>query len=585
MRQRLVGWAAVIGLVAGVVGIGLVAVSTGGGGKPRPLPLQVGALGAERSAAAGVTSDMAYPAFAGVEYRVAGELRELDDHARAYSLGRQGDVERVAELARALGLSGKVVTEDGGWTVTDGDRQLRVDRFAGLPWNYGMYVQDVDCPPRPLPADDVVTDLGGPERGVVSPPTTVGCAVARPVPIAEPVADPVAGSGSAGSAGSRGEATVTAVAPPPGAPVTTVPPPPDAPVPSPVPLPEPERPADLPARGEAERIGRELLGKAGLDLDDPTVRVEDGFSQWFVAARPTVEGLPTVGWEWGVGVGPKGRIEHAHGFLAEPVRGDLYPLVGVATGVERLKRGFGFGGWFAYAPAGAEPAMAVTPHRECPPDADCPEPEPVVRTIEDVRLGLLFSPVYGERAEEEALLVPAYLFRLDGGDEVPVVAVADEFLPEPPEPQPVPEPMPAPGPGGAQQCTGSAGGVAPDAGTDVNQPMTVEACGPGQVEVGEEASFTLTAYDPDAVIVTGDCGGPQARFGDGPASGVVCDLDCPSFASDTAKEPGKHGQTFTHVYEEPGTYAATFTVRSGSACDGHPWGNVGEVTLRVSVTE
>jgi hypothetical protein len=211
-----------------------------------------------------------------------------------------------------------------------------------------------------------------------------------------------------------------------------------------------------------------------------------------------------------------------------------------------------------------------------------------------VRLGLLFAPVFGDpapagpggrrQAAGEALLVPAYLFDIDDGDVVPVVAVTDEFLPQPPAPEPVPEPVPEPGPGGSDaQCAGSSAAAPDVAGGDANQPLTVEVCGPSEVRVGEEAAFSLTAVDPDAVIVTDDCGGPAATFGDGDLR-RECIADCVAFDPPPGKEPGKHGQRFTHVYQQPGTYTATFRVRSGSSCDGHPWGDVGEVALQVVVT-
>src|SRR5207249_10766835 len=82
----------------------------------------------------------------------------------------------------------------------------------------------------------------------------------------------------------------------------------------------------------------------GVDLDGARVRVDDGFSQWQVTVDPRVGGLPTVGYAGSVSVGPKGAVEAASGWLAQPVQGDEYPLVTAAAGLERLKRSpFGIG--------------------------------------------------------------------------------------------------------------------------------------------------------------------------------------------------------------------------------------------------
>ena len=63
----------------------------------------------------------------------------------------------------------------------------------------------------------------------------------------------------------------------------------------------------LPTKAEAERIGTRLLGEVGLRLAETSgVRVDDGFSTWFVSAAPMVGGLPVVGMDWSVGVGADG---------------------------------------------------------------------------------------------------------------------------------------------------------------------------------------------------------------------------------------------------------------------------------------
>jgi hypothetical protein len=45
----------------------------------------------------------------------------------------------------------------------------------------------------------------------------------------------------------------------------------------------------------------------------------------------------------------------------------------------------------------------------------------------------VFAPLLDADDSGRALLVPAFLFDIDGGGTVPVLAVADEFLPKPVE--------------------------------------------------------------------------------------------------------------------------------------------------------
>ncbi|HET7655157.1 MAG TPA: hypothetical protein VFK42_19145 [Acidimicrobiales bacterium] len=426
MRERRVLWVVLAAFVVGMIAVaGLAAVDDDSSGPPRLPALALGAAGREAAAGAAAAPADSMLALGPVEYRVGDGVLDaaLPDHASAWAVDDRVDVDDVRRLASALGVDGTPQQDDVAWTVRDGAHQVRVEKQAGAPWSFSPW--------SPGCGDDMAVSSDG----------TVSCGGAG-----------FAGSGT-GSAES-GAATATVVAPPP-TPATSVEPcampdcPPDAacaqvcPTPSPEPLPEPppppERPADLPSKADAERIARDVLTKAGLDLDGADVRVDDGFSQWMVAVDPVVGGLPTQGMASTVAVGPKGAIQFAGGWLGVPTEGDDYPLAGVNAGVERLKSGYPGGGWSAY-PGGPEPAIA----RDMPACVDCP---PQVRTITGVRLGLQFSPVYtSEGVPADALLVPAYFFRFDDTEfEQAVIAVADEFLPTPPEVKPMPgEPAPMP---------------------------------------------------------------------------------------------------------------------------------------------
>ena len=249
---------------------------------------------------------------------------------------------------------------------------------------------------------------------------------------------------------SAGETGCVAPAVEPGAP----PVPPDTPVSSDArcaaaePIVGPKRPAGLPTREQAEVTARAMLAKAGIDVERAVVRVDDGFSQWLVQFDPRVGPLPTYGFGTDVSVGPEGVID-AHGWLAPPEKSDEYPLATTAAGFERLKASpFGIG---------PQPLIAQAPIA-CDAITGCPEPAPIVRTVTGVRLGLAFVPLADPGAD--ALLVPVFLFDIeDGGIVVPVLALDDDFLPQPAE---GPKPSTGPAPSGtapAVEAPGRGGGT------------------------------------------------------------------------------------------------------------------------------
>jgi hypothetical protein len=198
---------------------------------------------------------------------------------------------------------------------------------------------------------------------------------------------------------------------------------PDAPVASPVIPARPLRPRDRPSRAEAERVARDLAARAGLDLNGATVRVTDGFASRSVAIAPAVGGQPTWGFGWTVGVGEKGTVQHASGWLATPEAADTYPLISVQEGFERLKKA----GPIAPRTPAEAPDIAPNP---CRATANVPctaKPLPArVATVTGVRLGLQRAPALAATAGGRpavAYLLPAYLFDLQGGWS-PVRAVA-----------------------------------------------------------------------------------------------------------------------------------------------------------------
>ena len=413
MRTRLVGGAIALGVSMGLVATAVVAGFSGSdGGDPEPLPV-LGEVGAGAGAEAAMSADSSM-AFGGITYQLDPGVEQPGSEATAWSLRVGDDVEaRVADLATALGLSGEVVSEEFAWSVTDGDRRLEVQRQPGLPWNY-------------LPSGLGVDSSGG---------TSGAEPASAPAPAeAEAKVDPDTSVSSDGTA-----STINCAMPecPEGAACAAVCPEID-PMPAcddpaatclaPDDLPEPVRPADLPTSAEAEAQARDLLAATGLDLDGAAVRVDDGFTAWYVSADPMVGGLPTIGMSSGVAIGAAGAIESANGWLGDPEQGDTYPLLPLGTAVERLS------------------GMSTTLELRvaCPEGEVCPEPEPVVLTVTGARLGLQLVSAWDA---PESFLVPSYFLEIDGAGregETPTFAVADEYLtaPTPTEPVPLPEPLP-----------------------------------------------------------------------------------------------------------------------------------------------
>jgi hypothetical protein len=396
VSRKVVAW-----VVAAVVTVALLAggvlIARDGGADRSPAvlpPLDLGAAGQAEGDAAGAGTDGAagavepapaiepapapgggQPGRAGadiagpwprVTYRLREPLPSLPGQARAWKLAGGADAGQVAALAAGLGLAGQPQKEANGWTIRDGRRALVVREAAGAPWTYGAGVFS-PCPLRtgggPYRPGAGIQCLD-PDAAVSSPPV----ATARPFP-----------------------------------------------------------PRDLPSRAEAERVARDLAARAGLDLDGADVRVTGGFGTRTVTIAPAVGGQPTSGFAWQVGVGAKGVVQHASGWLATPVPADTYPLIGVEQGFEQLKKV----GPFGPIAQAESPAVELDP---CPAGGKvpCTSLAPRIATVTGVRLGLLLAPALatGDRAAEVAYLLPAYLFDLEGGwtDVRAVLAVPERYL-------------------------------------------------------------------------------------------------------------------------------------------------------------
>ena len=523
MERRVVAGAAALGLAVGIV-IVAVLVVTGGDGGPAPLPVRASAPGAAPLAAEPAADSVAP---ARVTYEVEGELDELDGQARAWSVGAGAGVERIAALAEALDVLGPVRETPTGWRVGDDDEVLEVQRQPGLPWWFSTWSGGGSSgSPGWSPSGGEVTPA---VPGKVEPES-------RGIPAPAP----------------SGDDRVVCDMPdcPPGTACVQVCPPDHEPP-----------PVDLPSRDDALERASAVFAAAGVDVAAAEVRA-DRFGVWLISADPEVGGLPTVGMASTATIGAQGAVEAAGGWLAaEAERGDSYSLVGTSEALRRLAddRPVDLGG----GPVGPE----------C---LGCPGAEPVVVTITGVRLGLQLVPAYDA---ERAWLVPSYLFETREGGPGPdlvTFAVSDEDLVAPPHPpavvpvEPGPPPAdpvpPAPtqpgGPSGGG-CAAVMAGSAPG-GAGAGQPPALEVCQVGPARAGQAVTFELKATDADSGL-RDDCGSPVASFGDEGGGVAVCDIGCVSLPPG----PGQLHRSFEHVYAEPGTYTATFTL-VGCGPDSHP---------------
>ncbi|MCU1374768.1 MAG: hypothetical protein JWO68_2054 [Actinomycetia bacterium] len=511
VKNRVIAGVAALAVVVALVGLAVVAGSDNGSSTPATLPVLGSASGGGEATPSAAMADSKMR-FAPTRYE-AGKLPGLADEADAWELAAGGaDEGRIAELAKLLDVSGPVTRTEYGWKVGTESRRLDVQDVAGLPWSLYESVPVASTEP--------------------APPSTIVC-------IKAPCEQPTDGAGSSGSSGSGtmvdpGSCAADAC----GEPM------------------EAQRPADLPSKDEAERAGRALLADLGVDIDHATVRVDDNITLWNVVADPMVGGLPTIGLTSSVGIGPKGVVQYANGWLGTPTKGDRYPLIGVAAGLERLNA------------EQAQIMVAPTPDVRCLECDQLPPTEPRVVRVTGVRLGLQVFSTYQPGAD--GYLVPTYLFSTEDGGEVPAVAVADQYLGQAPTPE-EPDPGTPAEPSGTGQCSASSSGSSSGpAATSVSQPE-VQVCVTDPVLAGRPATFTVTAKGN----LRDDCGSPVPEWGDG-EDVAVCDIGCESLPA----EPRGVEQTFEHTYAKAGTYTAVFHFKGCGADAGADQAS-GSVEVRV----
>src|SRR6266540_3136759 len=194
----------------------------------------------------------------------------------------------------------------------------------------------------------------------------------------------------------------------------------------------------LPDRAGAERIARDLFGRVAAPMNGAEMQLVQSFDRWSVSAFPRVGGQPTTGFIWTAGIGAKGEILSATGWLDSPRQGDDYPLISVREALQRLRNRQVAGP--ITDESGRMPCART--EQPQPPAGGCGPAKPLTLQVTNVRLGLQFATALATGGSRQSLgyLVPAYLFQVNGSWErqVGVIAVQDRFLGTTPEPTAVP---------------------------------------------------------------------------------------------------------------------------------------------------
>ena len=267
MRRSPVVVGLVLGLVVGAGAVAAIASTSTGEGS---------ASGSAQRVAIPpkVSVSSPGPATTAAPLSVPPGLPDLSGEAKGYRLGSVPVPGALDRLAAAFDIHGPVQSDAGGWVARDGNRLVRVQRAAGLPWFFAT----MDGPCKLVP-ESPPPSTGSPKLPPVAPPGPTDC--------------------------------------------------PDTTPPEPV-------PGNALSQGDALGVGMDTLGQAGLGSSRPVIVDEPG--GWYIEAPPVVDGKPTAGLPWTVTVGPGRTITAASGYLARPQPADTYRLVGVDTGLQRARQ-------------------------------------------------------------------------------------------------------------------------------------------------------------------------------------------------------------------------------------------------------
>ncbi|MEV5598868.1 hypothetical protein [Streptomyces sp. NPDC052496] len=330
-------------------------------GGPPPLALDGYAQGKGTGSRNGIAPGEPNPQGAG--YRATGKLPDGPSSAPVYQPRGEVSQEAVARLAKALDLPGTV--------RSDGDS-----------WKVGGLTRDARSPVLQV----AKSGTGAWTYAQYGTPGGTGCA--------EPGAKGGSGAQASGpgcpsyrDGGAQDDSGKDAVSP-----------------------------------AEAEKAAQPVLDAAGqknakLDASGLSGAVR------IVSANPVIGGLPTYGWQSEIQVGSDGQVVGGSGQLAQPVKGDTYPVQSAERTLERLNAAHGGANSGSGACATAEPqkksdGQGVEP---CVGNASAHKPADVTGAV----FGLSAQYVNGRQA-----LVPSWLYEVKrtGGGTVSHPAIDPKYV-------------------------------------------------------------------------------------------------------------------------------------------------------------
>jgi len=335
----------------------------------------------------------------------------------AYLLKAESSTDVVAALAEALGFptGSEPRSDDQGFIVADkgSDRVLRVGRAPGHPWT--LTREDPSCATGTVSSDGPISSDSTvicPDSGIVSAePGQVGgssASAGAPSGVTDPqVADEEARCEPVDCPEGQACAQVCAE------------PTPVSPLPEPV---APPDPIELPPADQAERRGREILDKLGLEVARTTLTGSPDGLGWQVLAELSVGGLTAVGLDTNLVIGEGAEVVAGSGMVPDVELLGRYPLVDASQVLQRLQAvpGISLGG--------PEPALAPVQ------DPGVPTSIVALRLVLLLQYGLVGDRT-GDRTADRtgeslvpSYLVPAFLVDASDGSVFTVPAAADEFL-------------------------------------------------------------------------------------------------------------------------------------------------------------
>ncbi|MDQ1402052.1 MAG: hypothetical protein QOG03_368 [Actinomycetota bacterium] len=207
--------------------------------------------------------------------------------------------------------------------------------------------------------------------------------------------------------------------------------------------------------GEAEAAKRaaDLLSRVGRVEKTSALSIHHDGLDWQIVSNPIVGGRDVAGLPLHVTIRSDGTVGSASGSIGSPHAAATVPVIGTKEAIKRLARHEALGpftlplfrGHSPVTVQGADPPAAggfgsdaggststggsrsQSPVPGAGAVAVLPGP-PVTRTVTGVRLGLALVDEATSQGHARSYLVPAYIFDLDNGGTISVLAVPDRYL-------------------------------------------------------------------------------------------------------------------------------------------------------------